>query len=364
MEKILVNDEINTLLDNISDDVYMHPSKVDMLRKKIAELKTYAIELNNLDMDLISTLTGDLTVRNGDTIPSSEFQSKMNDIDEDSTIIYLKNAEHYKIYNSEDRKNNFINQINNDFRNKGPIYEVVRDAYPQKLLIVVDEDLNSTMSEELRHIKDYILEFIKKDPQYKNMTEDDIVVYNSNSKTKFLTINFMVKNINERDKFIEGFKRFMKQKGETSIAKKIEIRPDSDIEGARYFDLPLINGVVSNLKHLIVGETHAPMLVINNLTVNVNSNNTTITNNITADDKTLKGFYNHICTNKPSWFIEGKLVNMSDIESAYRDFFDDQTTKTAFISRKLNGSLFKTGTRVNGITKKKLVSFNELKKFK
>jgi len=90
--------------------------------------------------------------------------------------------------------------------------------------------------------------------------------------------------------------------------------------------------------------------------------NTMDTVNVNSKNKKLKDFYKHIYTTKPSWYQEGKLVDIQVIERAYRDFFDDQQIRTAFISRNLKGSLFLTGSRINAVTKKKLIKYVDLKK--
>lgn len=81
----------------------------------------------------------------------------------------------------------------------------------------------------------------------------------------------------------------------------------------------------------------------------------------TEPSRTLKSFYRYIYDMKPSWYKENTLIDIAAIEDAYRAYFDDQTTTKAVISRQLNGSLFKSGTRVNRVFKKKLVSYEELK---
>jgi hypothetical protein len=66
----------------------------------------------------------------------------MNDIDDDSLIIYVTKAQLYKIYKPENL-DDFQNDNNTHFRRRelGPVYEVVRDANPQKLTIVIKNGL-------------------------------------------------------------------------------------------------------------------------------------------------------------------------------------------------------------------------------
>jgi hypothetical protein len=77
--------------------------------------------------------------------------------------------------------------------------------------------------------------------------------------------------------------------------------------------------------------------------------------------KTLKTFYKHIYDTKPSWYLENKFVNFSQIVEAYREYFEDYDTKSMVISRQLNNVLYKKGKRTKQIVTKKLISFDELK---
>jgi hypothetical protein len=78
--------------------------------------------------------------------------------------------------------------------------------------------------------------------------------------------------------------------------------------------------------------------------------------------KTLKTFYKFIYDTKPEWYIENKTVSMRTIEDAYRSYFADTIISSSVISRKLKGYLFLDAGRSNGETRKKLVTYETLKK--
>lgn len=369
-----IKDRLLFLSNNIPVSIAGDTKKEAKLLEKIAELEKYVRDLSELDMHLIETVTGHLSKRPDDTYDLKSFPLKLDEISEDSTIIFLKNAELFKVYNTEELLESFVNNVNCDFKNRGPVYEVVRDAYPQKLIIVIEDDVQ----DRLQLMKTHITEFIAQDPKFKKVGTADLVVYKTTSTTEFIAVNNILKNIHEKEEFMEDFKRYMKTKGEAVVANKIQIRPPAtDIKGVRFYELPKNKTILSgnyndSLNHLInqvsVANPNSSTPTVINLTVNnivngnVNSNNTnTTTNNIINTGKTVKAFYKHLYNTKPSWYVENALVDMEHIVNAYREFFNDSTILATHVSKKLNGGLYNNGTRTNGVTKKKLVSYATLR---
>lgn len=78
--------------------------------------------------------------------------------------------------------------------------------------------------------------------------------------------------------------------------------------------------------------------------------------------KTLKSFFKHIYESEPSWYTPGKMVKLSVIESAYREYFNDEKTKKSVISKRLKDKLYNFSTRTDNISKKRLVKYEALKK--
>lgn len=78
--------------------------------------------------------------------------------------------------------------------------------------------------------------------------------------------------------------------------------------------------------------------------------------------KTIKTFYKHIYDTKPAWYIENGRVELSIIEKAYRDYFNDQETTKLVISRQLNNNMFVSVPNTARCSKKILVPYADLKK--
>ncbi len=272
-----LNDKILSLSQNVPPEILQDPKKILMVSDKINELNKYINKIQKLDLDLISLLKEDLSKRPNDTMSGNDFINGMSNIEEDSLIIFLENAELYKIYRSDELSSDFTNHLNTVFKRKDKIYEAVRDSNPQKLIIVIADDVQN----RLLLIKSYIMEFITQRDKLNEIKNDDIVVYKNNTKTEFIAINVILQNVNEKDEFMEDFQRFMRSKGENDIANKIQVRqPASDVKGIRYYDLPRdkipISADANTLNHYINKTQtiqNSPMIM--NVTVNniLNSNN-------------------------------------------------------------------------------------------
>lgn len=356
--------------------------KKALITNHLIETLSHLNTVQELDTSLQEYMNESNT--DGTLMPYDDFQNKMEDIEDDSLIIYIKKAQLFKVYNSN-KLDEFERDNGTHFHKPehGPTYEVVRDSHPQKLMIVVNDDIKN---EKLEEIKKHIVEFIKINPAFSKTTVKDLKVYNNDNNTEFVVSSMRLKNMSGKEEFIENFIRFMQKRGNSDLAQKIQIRtPPSEINGARFYKLPSskvqigAEGIDNILDHLISTSSQASNnITINCTIINSNSNNhnnnnlmSTTTNNISSGSnntviasstKTLKSFYQFICNNKPAWFKEGTLVDIKVIESAYREYFEDDKTTTSVLSRQLNGKLFTDGNRVNKVVKKKLVKYSDLKK--
>lgn len=356
----------------------MEYSKMEMLVDKLEEIKKFKDKLADLDLDYKEYM--EETKNDNDVIPTSSFQDRMNDIDDDSLIIYVTKAQLYKIYKAENL-DDFQNDDNTHFRRRelGPVYEVVRDSNPQKLTIVIK---NGLLENKIQDVKECIVDFAKRTPTLSGITTSDLIVFNSDNNTEFLVGGLKLKNISEKEKIIESFIKYMRQKKESDISNRIELRapPCDELEGARLYKIPSLKvqlgGNTSNLVDQLITTTvpssQNPVVINNTFIIQNNSNNVinsnnnnrsaTVNNSNTSSTKTLKMFYKHLYDTRPDWYIENSVVEMSVIEAAYRTYFEDHVTSKQVISRQLNGSLFQSGKRQNNIVKKTLVSFVNLKK--
>jgi len=370
----------NTLINKLDDTINklhasksMEPQKIELFIIKLNELIAYQDSLMNLDLSLKEYM--EITKKKNEIIYNYDFQAKMESIPDDSLTIYVAKAQIYKVYNHDDL-DDFQNDNNTHFRKPewGPVYEVVRDKNPQKLTIVIKDGV---LTDKLHDIKTNIVEFVKKNPEFSDIKTSDLTVFNSDNNTEFLVGSLRMANISEKEKLIERFIKYMRTKGETEIASKIEIRtpPCDELDGARLYKLPSLkiqlSGATNNLIDQLVTTTvpstsnsvvvHNTFIIQNNSNNITNSNNTT-TNNIVSEKKSLSNFYKYIFNNKPAWYIENTYVSIDIIETAYRTYFEDQETTTSVISRQLNGDMFSNTTRINRVIKKKLVSYDKLKK--
>lgn len=298
-------------------------------------------------------------------ISDLEFENKLGSIDSDSLIIYVKKAQLFKVYKPE-RIGDFENDDNTKYRRKenGPVYEVVRDAHPQRLLIVINDDM---VEDQIQTIKRHIVKYIDEHVEFEKIAINDLKVYNNDNSTEFLIRSIKFGNIYERDRFIENFTKYMIHEN-AGIANKIQLRPPIYIDGVRLYD---DGQILNSIEHLVTPfVSNAPPqqapVVINNIIIN-NNNSTTINNSGTiktknkvgVPKKTLQTFYKYIYDTKPKWYVEGKSVNIDIVEKAYRKYFNDNDTTLPIISKKLN-DLFSKTSRSNGITKKTLVTFDTL----
>lgn len=302
-----------------------------------------------------------------------EFRTQINDIKDDSLIIYIKKADLFKVYNSKG-----IDQYCNDSvvyskPENGPIYEVVRDQYSQKLMIVITELIQP---EEIANIKEKIVRFIKSTKQFADST-DDIKIYENENTTEFVFRKIRFLNRQEREDFIENFMDHMKNEGDKELAGKIQLRaPKANVEGARLYAIPEIKKIIesSGSKEILdqlmsASASNRPNIVIN-IVNNSNNNSTVIKKSKVAtvhkyinkkSIKTVTTFCQFIYDTHPEWYLEGEYVKIDVIEEAYRDYFNDYESQRFTISKKLNGFLFDKSKRVNSETYKLLRSYEELK---
>lgn len=356
----------------------MSLSQLKLLTEKVNDLAIYTENVRKIDTDLQGYyLENHHTKNNNQIILYDDFPNKMEHIPNDALIIYIKKAQLYKVYNSNNL-GDFINDNNTHFSKPhkfGTAYEVVRDSHPQRLMII----MNDIEDENLDEIKARILEYIEQNKDFSNTTIKDLKTYSDDISTEFMLSNIHLTDMAAKELFIERFIRFMRKKGESELANKIQVKPPpSDVEGVRFYKLPgskteldihnkmnLVDQLVTSTKHVVIHNTY----IYNDNSVNNNNVNNSINNvvkNVTKNStkrpvkKTLKTFYQHIYDDKPDWYKENTFVLIDIIEREYRNYFNDETTSKNVISKKLNGSLFTGKTRVNNVNKKKLVSYEAL----
>jgi len=371
----LEKNDIITKLTELTDKIVMADIDNKKLSLLLYDLEEYCTKVDSiLDLDINLNQWMYETKKNHEIYPEHSFHEKLNEIGDDSLIIYIKKAQLYKVYNADDL-DDFINDDNVCYTKKqnGPAYEVVRDTNPQKLMIVIKDNIRN---DKIFDIKENIIEFIKKTYTTSTSNVANLKVYATNDNTEFVVSSVQFKDLQAKESFIEDFIIYMRKKGDIEIANKIELRPPpSDLKGARYYELPsvkkLIDGtpVVNFLDQLITTSTQQKTpVVIQNNTFIFNNNNGNVTNNIVSANKTnknikktVKTFCKDIYDNKPEWYKENQFVDIEIIEDAYRKYFNTDANRI-IISRSLKDNLFTKTVRSGGITKKKLYAYDVLKK--
>ena len=122
-------DSIAAKISVISNYSELDREKMEMYDKKLAELVKFRESLLDLDIHYNKYLYE--TKKDLEVYPANTFQSKLGTIRDDSLIIYVKKAQLYKVYKS-DNIDAFQNDDNTHYRKSiyGPVYEVVRDTHP------------------------------------------------------------------------------------------------------------------------------------------------------------------------------------------------------------------------------------------
>lgn len=357
--------KIKTIYDTMSN---VKQKKVD---EAVKNLDLIVTELANLNMELNDRL---MTDNNGsEAILSSDFQTKMDSISDDALTVYVSKAQLYKVYPYE-MLDAFQNDDNTIYRKPeyGPVHEVVRDLHPQKLTIVVNDDLNE---DKILYVKKLLVDFIKKNPVYTNFDTKQILVYKYDSKTEFLISCLLLANITEKEKMVEIFIKFLKKMDDNDIHHKIVIKHPAcdELDGARFYKLPSAKQPLGNygfnLADQLVSISGMPSNINNNvfiknstIIIQNNSHNTNNNTNINVNtDDSLANFYKYIYDTKPAWYKENKSIEFSIIEQAYRKYTGDKTKTKIVMSRQMNGKLFNSIPGTTRCSKKTLVSYDELK---
>lgn len=386
------NDDIQRAHNNLDKIVSCKELEPEKLKMLLPDLDLWVARVNKLlELDLAlqeGMKTSIIENTRHQIISDGDFKDKITEIGDDSLIIYVKKAQLYKVYNPDENGDtssilqSFVNDDNTKYRpgpyrNNGNVYEVVRDTHPQRLLIRISEDIDNN---KIATIKKHVIEFTKKYTEFSNTTIEHLKVYGNDNGTEILVSNIHFNNINERDEFIESFIKYMREDKHDTIADKIEVRPPlGNIRGTRMYKIGSQKiakdsmVIIDSLDHLVTqispsGEAHltftGPVTIVNG-----GNNNLHIGDNITKiktkNIRTIKSFCNYIYETKPSWFKEGKYIDMDIIENAYKEYFNEPKANSSSISKKLNGILFtdseRTGKHGKTKTLKKLVTRAELK---
>lgn len=372
-------------LDFIAEKARVDNDKIDYVLSILDNCLNNLSSVQEWDKSLYDRLsaTSESTIHR--VMSDKEFPHKLNQIKDDSLIIYVKKAQMYKIYNSDDGPekmlNDFMNDDNTIYRRygQGNVYEVVKDNRTQKLVIVINDDVKDNKIEE---IKQSIVEFANiNSSEVSEVAISDVKVYSDANKTEFLVGSIQLNNAEERDRVIAEFVSFMKYDKNDDIADKIELKPiPAKIRGIRYHKLSsskvekqpisknskpgdsLVNIIAKGgLTIINAPVVNGPVTVVtgNNNKTKISTNNSKGQTINKVKVKTLGDFCKHIYNDKPDWFKEDKYTNIQTITNAYKEFFNDTISTSASVSRKLKDIIFNDSSRGKNTTKK-LVKYQDL----
>lgn len=313
----------------------------------------------------------------------------MDHISGQDIILYAKDAQLLKTYTPEEAKTHLVNEMGTHFgkpREYGPVFEVVRDKFPRKLVVNVT-DLNDS---QIQQMKNHILEFLQLYPSFKDVQSNDCKIYRHLNVVRYTFNRIVVANKEERQNILEDLYLYLSKKYGDEFTSKLQMYvPPSEFRGASLHPLPSNMTPVGlattkqahdeAVKYLLTSQSTEKTITFNvsiNNVSNINSNNvnstvashnlTNVTNKtkikVGKDDKDNVGeFVRYVCENKPDWYKEKHFVDIKVIKNAYNELLDGNINSTV-ISKYLQGKMFHTGSRSNNITTKRLVSYKDLEK--
>jgi hypothetical protein len=335
--------QIEQSLTELLDCKNMEEPKLKLLNDEIEKLKNYKQRLQMLNLCLNEYMHE--TKKDNLILDNQTYQGQMESFSNDTLTVYVPKAQIFKVYlpdNIEDFENDGVYYRKPE---NGPVHEVVRDLHPQKLSIV----FNNLLSEsQINTVKNHMVPFIQRNPEFVSFKSSDITVFIVDSKTEFFIKTLTLENIHEKDKMTESFMKILYKNGNKELADFIQLRQPicPDLDGARFYRLPTDKVPVGNTKinlldnliSILPSSLPSQQIVFNiNVTntsnvSNINSNNSNSHITVGTDKKTLKSFFKHIYDTKPNWYIENGKVSIKIIENAYREYFEDYTMIAPMIS--------------------------------
>lgn len=372
----------------------MDSEKKRLMIKEIKSVIERKKKLEKVDFDFKRAL-----ISRKDRLDAIEVEDmKKKQIDDGSLILYSENADLYVVYDS-DNISNFAQDFGTLLRRNGLIFEVVRDENPQRLVIVINQNMSDDQIIRLRHILiSYIIE-----ENICEVSPSDIKFFrdvNGSVTSVEIIVNTVIFNsVYEKIKFVDDFKRYIIRNDQTmqdmalvvdkidsSLPKAIGIK--GGLLKAPFLKTPVIMQKGDDKPDKIYESMATPIVIntyitnnnasnggvininngvninkVNNTYKNTSKNTTKIVQKKTREKRTITTFCKYLYDTKPEWYLEGKFVPLSEITDEYQMYFDDYDTIPAVISRKLAGILFeqKDARTKDGHAKKKLYSFEELK---
>lgn len=322
----------------------------EVIIEQLIKIQNDARIYKKLDHELLNLLKEFSVIDKSVIYEKNQYSEVIKNIDSSSFVIYFKNAGIFKVYTPDILNSYFHNQVITALKKNTEIYEIVDRQKPQKIIIIID----GSIEKELNKIHDYILNFfIKYD---KNLLKKDIITFKNpiTNNLEILVNGIYVKNYNVKEIIIKELLDHIEteeRKIEHPIdIGKIESRRICDIPNTDMFLIPLkkdptgnmsvdaIMQYVSNITDCrAIGGNINIINIINGNNNNINSdNNTVIINDSNDDTDEIQNFVNHIKSNQPKWYTEGKWIFINKLYEKFKQFNDSDLSIGKFSQTGIN----------------------------
>jgi len=289
--------------------------------KETMQLLLSKIETHNsLDHDFVELIR---TLANGDGAELhkvNKYTSIAEKLDSGSTVIYFKSAGLFRVYQSNELEQYFINRVRTNFRGHNDIFEVVDDNKPQKIVIIID----SRDKTELTKIKNYILNFAKEINTV--VSDEDLIVFDNESDNTYEIVvkSWIVASASQKMERVQQLLKYISKKEKNvKLSNKMTKVSYSDIPDASIVKAPFIKKLISKYtKDLdgFVSQTGGNIyVIINNGTLpTVEGNVDTMNNyNSSEDPDPVEEFRQYLDSSELGWYESGKKIKYSLIHEEY-----------------------------------------------
>lgn len=353
-------------------------TKMQMLDKQIIQSLTGMVELEN---QTVTDLNNKVEL-----IHSSEFDKVLKRLD-DSFVVYFRSADLFRVYNQKQIKELLENHINTNYRrNVGPVYEVVHNNSPQKILILGDK----SALVHIGKIKNFIVKFMK--IKKVDVPIEDILVMERGDLIEILINGVSVQDSNERDKLIKELLDFIDlEENSSDVTSKLNKREKAEFKDVQLYPIPsqkIVTGttktgdfrnLISVVDSGVQIRTNGTVINIGNLTIHntvqvgsihntVNNTVKNVTNNITKNvtkivlREPIGDFVSYIRDHQPEWYKPSGYILKDVIYDEYVKVFGNISKVTFFRIFKLR--LFSDDIRSHkkgkGGRKVKMYEFDKL----
>lgn len=357
-----IHDKNMDIIDTISNLIIQYKAEgypeylIDNLIKVQLETQAY----KGLDHALIQVLKELSEIDKMPIYQKNQYSEVMKNIDNTSFVILFKNAGLFKVYTPTILEQYLHGQMitNREFKKTSEIYEVVDRKRPQKIIIIIDGSIEN----ELNKIREYIFTFFSKYAD--SLDKKDIVSFkNPITKNLEILVNGMyVKNYEDKELIINNLLSYIEseeQKMESSLdIGKIAPRRMCEIPNADIFLIPqkkdILDSSALDIIHKYISDTSNCVLlngsiniinVTNSIIGNNNINNIGTTTDVDTEKDNIETFVNFIKENKPTWYLEGKWIFISELYSKFQETCDSDITIANFSKNGIDVLFTKRETR-------------------